>query len=269
MRTLSYHLQCTRYSADICSALYSGLGNARTFVIERAFMKHTFQLSFVSHMGVKRKYCFSVPDAGTRSRWAQALHRQINQTRTLRSKQDTNELRKVAQLVSLQVLKDALLPHRPSGHTGQDVAHKSSANGDGNGNVNGNGSANGSVRMRQGSVSTTYRHLVSIEESELGPLQPPSSALSPDGPQSGLVDVQTGKELVLLCRQNSLLPGLLELLTVGREDTSSTSPGITSTMKTTGSRDIGNGSGNASGNGNTFGSRAEGRKGAMTMAGRF
>ena len=228
-------------------------------------MKHTFQLSFVSHMGVKRKYCFSVPDAGTRSRWAQALHRQITQTRTLRSKQDTNELRKVAEAVSLQVLRDALLPHRPSGHTGQDVAHKSNANG--NGNENGTGNANGSARMRQGSVSTTYRHLVSIEESELGPLQPPSSALSPDGPQSGLVDVQTGKELVLLCRQNSLLPGLLELLTAGREDTSSTSPVVTSTMKTMGSRE--NGSGNASGNGNTLGSRVEGRKGAMTMAGRF
>lgn len=31
----------------------------------------------------------------------------------------------------------------------------------------------------------------------------------------GMMDIQTGKELVLLCRQNSLLPGLLEVLQAG------------------------------------------------------
>ena len=224
-------------------------------------MKHTFQLSFVSHTGVKRKYCFSVPDAQTRSRWAQAIHRQIVQTRTLRAKQDPNELRRVAEAVSLQVLRDALLPNpKSSAQNGQSSNYKSAETENGRADGAGNG------RMRQGSVSATYRHLVTNEESELGPLQPPRTAVGTEGPQSGLVEVQTGKELVLLCRQNSLLPGLLELLTAGREDMTHTSltGSTTSTAKSV-KQSEGNGYGNGTMNANM--SRNGSRKGQL--AGRF
>jgi hypothetical protein len=39
-----------------------------------------------------------------------------------------------------------------------------------------------------------------------------------------MLGVKTGKELVLLCRQNSLLPSLLELLSAGRDDSQAVLP---------------------------------------------
>lgn len=179
----------------------------------------------------------------------------------LRAKQDQNgnELRKVAEAVSLQVLRDALLPPPPSDHpTARYDNMDSKAQGQGHGD--------GMGKTRQGSVSTTYKHLVSTEEAELGPLQPPRTAFSPDTPQSGLVDVQTGKELVLLCRQNSLLPGLLELLTAGREDMTKSGSSMTTATK---GMLMNRGNGNVNGIVNGSGSvgRMDSRKGAM--AGRF
>lgn len=157
-------------------------------------MRHTFHLSFLSPTNVKRKYCFSFPDLDTHRRWGLALEKQIGQTQT-RQKKSTSELRKAAEVVSLQVLRDAVIP--PT--TPQDI-----------------NATNG--RTRQGSVSTTYQHVEGKEEAELGPLQTSRVPVKADEATTGLVEIQTGKELVLLCRQNSLLPGLLELLTAGREN---------------------------------------------------
>lgn len=181
-------------------------------------MRHTFQLSFISHTNSKRKYCFSVPDSRTRLQWGQALQRQIAQTRSLRAKQEGTQLRQVAEAVSIQVLRDALIPNRgglPVNHISP--VHDLDQTVHLNGNENESRIKNG--RLRQGSVSTTYQHTAIVEEAELGPLQPVEAAIGGEG-INGLVDVQTGKELVLLCRQNSLLPSLLELLTSGRDDIS-------------------------------------------------
>lgn len=162
-------------------------------------MRHTFHLSFPSPANVKRKYCFSVPDADTKARWASVLQKQIAQTRSRRSRA-TSEVRHVAETVSLQVLRDAVIPP-DSPATDPKSPDETSGS-----------------RTRQGSVSTTYKHTAGREEVDLGPLQPSRVAAKGEEAVTGLVEVQTGKELVLLCRQNSLLPGLLELLSAGRGD---------------------------------------------------
>jgi hypothetical protein len=171
------------------SARYAGLGNSRTFTVERAFMRNTFHVSFFSPTNQKRKYCFSVPNDEAKSKLGQVLRKQIAICKSKSTNPTENELRHIAEKVSLQVLRDAVIPpDDPSPQT----------------------------RARQGSVSTTYEHTAGRDEKALGPLVPPTKAGSER--TSGLVEIRTGKELVLLCRQNSLLPGLLELLSSGRED---------------------------------------------------
>lgn len=156
-------------------------------------MQHTFQLSFPAHDNVKRKYCFSVPDSETHQRWVHAMEKQIATAKSKQSRPASSQLRQIAETVSLQVLRNALIPPQ---------AEDPGVNG---------------THARQGSVSTTYPHMAGREEADLGPLQPGRSATA-TGSTNGMVDVQTGKELVLLCKQNSLLPGLLALLSAVRED---------------------------------------------------
>ncbi|WWC88745.1 uncharacterized protein L201_003658 [Kwoniella dendrophila CBS 6074] len=250
------------------AALYGNLGNTRLFTVERGFMKHTFHVSFISHLGVKRKYCFSVDDITLKRRWGKTLMKQIQQTKQAKqlSLQTANtiqqKIKQTAENVSIQVLRDALIPiehkiqiptsdsnnqvilennnieqknndrlldnHRVISSISNSISNPSSSSAlTPGGGSNSNGGAN---RTRQGSVSIAYTKSLK-EEYDLGPLQPTKSTnISGNNEnnkkQSGLMDIQTGKELVLLCRQNSLLPGLLELLHAGKEP-SSTANGVT------------------------------------------
>ena len=183
--------------ADVGSrALYASLGNARTVSVERAFMSHTLQVSFVSHKASKRKYCFSVNNAESRSRWDSFLRRQIQITSADKSKARIakhQDIRVAAEAVALQVLRDAVIP--PDEKTSDRPMQRTN---------------------RTGSVSVTYDAPAGRNEEESGPLASSTSKTGlPEGKLSGMVEVLTGKELVLLCRQNSLLPGLLELLQAG------------------------------------------------------
>jgi hypothetical protein len=123
-------------------------------------------------------------------KWGQVLRKQIAIYKSKATNPSEKQLRQIAEKVSLQVLRDAVIPP-------DDTSPKQN-------------------RARQGSVSTTYEHTAGRDEKALGPLVAPTKAGSER--TSGLVEIRTGKELVLLCRQNSLLPGLLELLSSGRED---------------------------------------------------
>ena len=185
------------------SALYAALGNARTFTVERAFMRHTFHVSFTSHTGSKRKYCFSVQDAAIKSKWGSHLQKQI--IATTNSKQNRghtkrDKIRQAAEVVSLQVLRDALIPPEEK-EEAVPAANRPPAR-----------------VQRTGSVSVAYPLQQGKAESDLGPLVSGRPANRGEKVKS-LVDVKNGKELVLLCRQNSLLPGVLELLQAGLPDT--------------------------------------------------
>jgi serine/arginine repetitive matrix protein 2 len=58
--------------------LYSGLPLSCPIVIERSFMRNTFQVAFVNHQSSKRQYTFSVDDPVMRHNWAVSLKRQID-----------------------------------------------------------------------------------------------------------------------------------------------------------------------------------------------
>lgn len=200
-------------------------------------MRHTFHVSFLSHTGLKRKYCFSVADAETRAKWGRLLEKQVALACHIKAEsehkpQTTSEaIRTAAESVSLQVLRDALIPpeEKPNPTTSIPPPTPMGSLNPGPFSFAANAStltaANARKphpRTRAGSVSKTYAHMAGAGETALGPLQPSKVAHKGEGEKekektSGLMELQTGKELVLLCRQNSLLPGLLELLQVGKE----------------------------------------------------
>ncbi|KAH7912399.1 hypothetical protein BJ138DRAFT_1125246 [Hygrophoropsis aurantiaca] len=57
--------------------LYSGLPQSCPLVVERAFMRNTFQVAFLDHNCAKRKYMFSVADPVIRHEWMISLKREI------------------------------------------------------------------------------------------------------------------------------------------------------------------------------------------------
>ncbi|GMK57728.1 hypothetical protein CspeluHIS016_0405620 [Cutaneotrichosporon spelunceum] len=193
-----------RFGAN--AALYPTLGNSRSFLVERAFMRSTFCVAFPHHLGGKRKYCFSVPEASLRTKWGAALSRQTWLASTKKQQQTSGPVSKTAEgrthraaeAVALQVLRDALLPNEDKG---EEVNRSPRSN------------AASSILarvLRHGSISAAYPKQAP-DEADL-PLLPTRghSSATP-----GLVELRTGKELVLLCRQNSLLPAVLELLQKG------------------------------------------------------
>ncbi|WWD18401.1 hypothetical protein CI109_102851 [Kwoniella shandongensis] len=199
------------------AALYPGIGNTRHFVVERAFMRNTFHVAFISHTGLRRKYCFSVQDPEQRTKWGKTLARQIRVAKNINSQPITNvqqQIRHTAEAVSIQVLRDALIPPEDkSALTSSNLANGLKTGGTGTKLIANTDKTE--ERGRSGSVSIAYTQHALKEEYDLGPLQA-TRAGNPSDRQSGMVDIQTGKELVLLCRQNSLMPGLLELLHAGK-----------------------------------------------------
>lgn len=156
-------------------------------------MKHIFQAAFTPQQGKPRKFCFSVPDAAAHAKWGQLLQRQISwaTVHKMRVPQSLiDHTRQATEEMSLQVLKDALVMKKTEGeHEKQEVL---ASGGDDHG-IAGN--------TRKGSASVT--------------LEPKLHNGHDRAQHPGTT--QTGKELVLLCRQNSLLPGILELLHVEPE----------------------------------------------------
>jgi hypothetical protein len=184
------------------------------FNVERAFMKHTFQVSFSNHLGFKRKYCFSVTERSVLAKWAATLPRQImlaRQATAIVPSTPEQRVRAAAEAVALQVLRDALIPpvqEERATQRDRDRDREREWERD-------REKLDGRPRLeRSGSVSIAYAEVAGKDEKDLGPLiaNKPGNATDRTG---GMMECQTGKELVLVCRQNSLLPGMLELLRAG------------------------------------------------------
>ncbi|KAI0315140.1 hypothetical protein OF83DRAFT_1174122 [Amylostereum chailletii] len=74
----SLGLKTVTYSrAGANALLYTGLPLGSPINVERSFMRNTFQLAFANHEGAKRKYMFSVDDPVIRHNWTVSLKRQI------------------------------------------------------------------------------------------------------------------------------------------------------------------------------------------------
>ncbi|KDR75813.1 hypothetical protein GALMADRAFT_68561 [Galerina marginata CBS 339.88] len=91
---------------------YSGLPLSHTIVVERAFMRNTFQLAFLQS-GVKRRYMFSVDDPIIRNEWATCLRRHIDSPipSTLAGTASPVALKfhKAADAIAFKVLQETLM----------------------------------------------------------------------------------------------------------------------------------------------------------------
>ncbi|KAJ8077335.1 hypothetical protein PM082_001765 [Marasmius tenuissimus] len=92
---------------------YGGLPLALRITIERAFMRHTFQLAFVNHCGEKRRYMFSVDDPIIRHKWAVDLRQHIDNAQssatTSSSSPGPSKFYRAAETVAFKVLQETLI----------------------------------------------------------------------------------------------------------------------------------------------------------------
>ena len=105
---------------------YSGLPSSIPIIVERAFMRHTFQMAFQNHNGTKRRYMFSVDDSLLRHQWVSYLRQHVdNATQLLRSTHPTTSaLRQAAESIAFRVLQDTLIGPSSASTYGSDKIHQ-------------------------------------------------------------------------------------------------------------------------------------------------
>ncbi|RDB25415.1 hypothetical protein Hypma_007842 [Hypsizygus marmoreus] len=91
---------------------YGGLPLSSPVVVERAFMRHTFQLAFLNHVGVKRRYMFSVDDFLLRHQWVLSLKRQVDKAAEI-STSSPSKFNRAAEIMSFRVLQETLIGSSP------------------------------------------------------------------------------------------------------------------------------------------------------------
>lgn len=170
------------------AALYTGLPLSNKFSVERAFMRNTFQVSFVRHTEQPRKYMFSVEGSLVHQQWMNVMRRQI--ARAVEADESmapigplSAQSRRAAEAVAVQVLRDTLIAP-------DDIRAA---------NPNPHRSAFGHARAG----SSLGAMLAYGGEGLVSGIQSPSI---PKGAP------RTGHDLVTTCQQNSLLPLVLGFL---------------------------------------------------------
>ncbi|KAF8161167.1 hypothetical protein B0H34DRAFT_795996 [Crassisporium funariophilum] len=218
---------------------YSGLPLSHVIVVERAFMRNTFQLAFLNQTGAKRRYMFSIDDTIIRNEWATSLRRHIDAATSSAgapgglTSPGALKFHKAAEATAFRVLQDTLMGPKGSlagvsGHR----ANGSYSNGNGNGNTPSHliGSTipfTGPLHVRSKSRSKVYhRHGAGKNEMDLGHRSENISresndvyqdssdtGHSPDQHPDGVV--WTSRELEMQCYQNSSISLVLSFLQVG------------------------------------------------------
>ncbi|CAE6499494.1 unnamed protein product [Rhizoctonia solani] len=167
------------------AALYTGLPLSNKFSVERAFMRNTFQVSFVRHTEQPRKYMFSVEGSMVHQQWMNVMRRQIARAVEADASMASvgglsAQSRRAAEAVAVQVLRDTLIAPDDS------RKETSSSHRPGFGHA------------RAGSSMLTFGG-----EGSASGAQP--SSIPKGAPR-------TGHDLVTVCQQNSLLPLVLGFL---------------------------------------------------------
>ena len=92
--------------------LYSGLPLSSPIVIERSFMRNTFQVAFVNHQSSKRQYMFSVDGPVMRHNWTVSPKRQIDIMSAGQQAQvaNTSSFHRAAEQVAFHILQETLVP---------------------------------------------------------------------------------------------------------------------------------------------------------------
>lgn len=209
---------------------YSGLPLSHTIVVERAFMRNTFQLAFLTQEGAKRRYMFSVDDPIIRNLWATSLRHHIDSSTAAASapsglSHDVAKFIKAADAVAFKVLQDTLMgnytpSHRPNG------SYSTQDSGNGAYPSHPAGSLSGSMHARSKSRSKVYhRHGAGRNELDLGDRLANTSHDSTDfatelsekanTPEQIDGSLWPARDLEMYCLQNSSIGLVLSHLQVG------------------------------------------------------
>ncbi|OJT10666.1 Golgi-specific brefeldin A-resistance guanine nucleotide exchange factor 1 [Trametes pubescens] len=215
---------------------YCGLPLSSPVAVERSFMRNTFQVAFVNHTGLKRRYMFSVDDPLMRHQWTLALKRQIDIASAASETASHFMLptSRAAEALAFKVLQETLISPEDSGSSyapsypspvDQALAR-----------------LNGASRSRSGSVSSSFgntgpqrrsrpdgpsAHVRSKSRSQLyrrhGPGKMESELDDEDerGAESSTPSharIWSLHDLETVCRQNSSIPSVLAYLQVGLLD---------------------------------------------------
>ena len=203
--------------------LYSGLPLSSPIVIERSFMRNTFQVAFVNHQSSKRRYMFSVDDPVMRHNWTVSLKRQIDIVSAGQQAQvaNTSSFHRAAEQVAFHVLQETLIPpssaesdnSRPTfASRAQSLLPRS------NGRLEASGKGTSqSSHVRSKSRSQVYHRQGpgKLEQQQLDLLLRPNGDTTDsfdtdaeDGshsPPEGGTRLWGGKELETVCQQNSAI----------------------------------------------------------------
>jgi hypothetical protein len=232
---------------------YNGLPLNKVFRIERAFMQNTFQIGFINHLEVKRKYMFSTPSVQIRNEWFERI-KSATEARLKIPLGSTKAIRG-AELVAIQVLRDALIAPEEinppltsfTAHPRMNSAAPSKINRRalGSASTSRAGTAascikSGAVPMshaRSNSISKTYANGMGKGETDLNENQnrrgsPGGQPSSPAfGRNASLINTtatattggredewsKKGTDIQLITEQNSLLPLVLSFLRAGTQ----------------------------------------------------
>ncbi|KAJ7783259.1 hypothetical protein B0H16DRAFT_1496118 [Mycena metata] len=95
---------------------YAALPLSNSLVVERAFMRNTFEMAFLNHCGTKRRYMFSVDDPLIRHQWAVSLRRQIDIASSIASSSSLSQtspgpskFHRAAEIVAFKALQQTLM----------------------------------------------------------------------------------------------------------------------------------------------------------------
>ncbi|KAH9056579.1 hypothetical protein EDB87DRAFT_1579298 [Lactarius vividus] len=208
--------------------LYTGLPLSSPIVIERSFMRNTFQLAFVNHEGSKRRYMFSVDDPVMRYNWTVSLKRQIDIVSAGQQAQavGSSPFHRAAEQIAFRVLQETLIPPLSTNRgippfasqyfPTQALVQPLSPRRNNRPYANGKETPPLPHHVRSKSRSQVYhRHGPGkLEHQQLDLLLSPNGGDGTDSPETDAEDASPpeggsrlwgGKELEMICQQNSAI----------------------------------------------------------------
>ncbi|KAJ7217980.1 hypothetical protein GGX14DRAFT_439151 [Mycena pura] len=209
---------------------YSGLPLSNSLVVERAFMRNTFEMAFQNHNGLKRRYMFSVDDPLIRHQWVVALRRQIDSASSIASSSlsqtspGTSKFHRAAEVVAFKALQQTLMGTDSTSGAPPTAIRSALQRLNSNGSprpLNGGSfrfpdpenSKKSNLHVRSKSRSKVY-HRQGAGRNELDLIEP-DDHLDFDLSSHDEGPLWSGQELEMQCRQNSSIPLVLAFLQVG------------------------------------------------------
>jgi len=206
-----------------CRALYPDLPNGLTIKTEPIHMTHGLLVSFVSATGQKRRQRHSMPDQASAMSLMQSIRTQSAKVNALSSQRNPDgegatrvdedalpsRLVPAAQHLSLKVLRDSLMsgyatPHGTELEGPEGDSTPKAAKPLGKWTMSSAQARYGAKEAFKPTLSSPYAQSTPMKK----PRTTPRGDESKERPAN---NVLTGKDLVLICRQNSLIPVVLGL----------------------------------------------------------